>query len=339
MKYTYELASQTTEAIFNALLKAGAEKKQLLELAGFSEQQLSDDSYDKHTRLWQAGEKLLNRPDIALYIGGRNSPFERGVVGGLFICSETLGDAVKVASRYLHILVDYIDIELSTDSKYFYFKFSYSREIFSHYGLEHHSKSVLNWMRTYAGKPIKPCRVQFQFQRQYSQHLYTSAFDCHVDFEQKENMLVFPLAVQGVQRTNYSQYIRDLLLSQAQQIDSFLTKNESFLDKAEKVIKVSIHQRRTSSTDIARKLNLSQRTYHRKLSNYGVTHQQLLDRVRKEIAMSYLLEPNSCIKYITYHLGYSDFSSFSRAFKRWTGDAPSNYVSKLKKLLEANNVP
>ncbi|MBQ4827995.1 AraC family transcriptional regulator ligand-binding domain-containing protein [Alteromonas sp. MMG017] len=332
MENTYEYASQTTKAIYHAIVEVGAEPEALLKTADLTIEQVEFDDYDKHIALWQAGEALLNSPDIALLVGSKNSPFDRGIVGGVFISSKTLLDAVQAATQFLHILVDYIHVELRSDKRHFYVKFSYSKEIFHHYGLEHIALSFLNWLRIYSNKPLRPCHVQFQFPQQYCQSKYKASFGCFVEFDQSENLLVFPSTVMREERMNYSKYINTLLLKQATEIDQTQVKNESFIDRAVQAIKVCTHQRNSSSRDIANQLNVSQRTYHRKLLAEAITHQQLLDQVRKEIAISYLPDPNSSIKYIAYHLGYGDLSSFSRAFKRWTGYSPSNYIKKLKSL-------
>ena len=125
--------------------------------------------------------------------------------------------------------------------------------------------SFLNWLRIYSSRPLTPCQVQFQFPQQYSQSKYRAMFGCHVNFDQSENLLVFPFETMREGRMNYSKYINALLINQATEIDQAQTNNESFIDKAIQAIKICTHQRSSSSGDIAKQLNVSQRTYHRKL--------------------------------------------------------------------------
>lgn len=81
-----------------------------------------------------------------------------------------------------------------------------------------------------------------------------------------------------------------------------------------------------SEAAIARRTCLSQRHLHRLLAEEGTSYRALLDRARTELARSHLREGRYTIKEIAYLLGFSDAATFSRAFKRWTGDTPRRYA-------------
>ena len=74
--------------------------------------------------------------------------------------------------------------------------------------------------------------------------------------------------------------------------------------------------------DIARYLELSAGTLKRQLSGAGTTFQEVLDDTRLQLAKQYLKEPSLSLTEITFLLGYSEMSAFSRAFRRWTGKGP-----------------
>jgi AraC-like DNA-binding protein len=67
------------------------------------------------------------------------------------------------------------------------------------------------------------------------------------------------------------------------------------------------------------------KTLSRRLKVEGTSHQQLLDQLRFQLAERYLRDENLSIGEIAFLLGYSDTSSFNKAFKRWTGSAPQHY--------------
>lgn len=73
---------------------------------------------------------------------------------------------------------------------------------------------------------------------------------------------------------------------------------------------------------VARDLGYSRQTLYRRLKAEGVTYEQLLDGLRRRLALRFMREGLS-VKDAAYRLGFSDPASFSRAFKRWTGTSPS----------------
>lgn len=73
---------------------------------------------------------------------------------------------------------------------------------------------------------------------------------------------------------------------------------------------------------IARDLGYSRQTLYRRLKAEGTTYEQLLDRLRRRLALRLVREQGLSVKEAAYRLGFSDPAAFSRAFKRWTGSSP-----------------
>ena len=80
---------------------------------------------------------------------------------------------------------------------------------------------------------------------------------------------------------------------------------------------------------IASLLNMTVRTMHNKLESAGTSYQQLLDETREELAREYMERNQLSVSEIAYMLGYTDLSSFSRAFKRWTALSPRAYLKSV----------
>ena len=78
---------------------------------------------------------------------------------------------------------------------------------------------------------------------------------------------------------------------------------------------------------IASKLDTSRRSLQRSLDAEGCSYSMLLDDLLKDRALTLLASTDQDVTDIALQLGYSDGPHFSRAFRRWTGTAPSRYRS------------
>jgi AraC-like DNA-binding protein len=75
--------------------------------------------------------------------------------------------------------------------------------------------------------------------------------------------------------------------------------------------------------DVARSLGMTKRTLARRLSNEGLNFTEVLQQLRRDVAVRYLDDPKLHISNIAWLLGFNEVSAFTRAFKRWTGKTPS----------------
>ncbi|MBF5041572.1 MULTISPECIES: AraC family transcriptional regulator [Myxococcaceae] len=84
-------------------------------------------------------------------------------------------------------------------------------------------------------------------------------------------------------------------------------------------------QRLPGVAEVARALRMSPRTLQRRLADEGTSFQALVDAVREEQARLYVKESERALDEVAWLLGYSEKSTFLRAFRRWTGTTPGQY--------------
>jgi AraC-like DNA-binding protein len=84
-----------------------------------------------------------------------------------------------------------------------------------------------------------------------------------------------------------------------------------------------------SKTETARILNMTGRTLLRRLQEENTTFQEILDRLREELAYEHLRREDLSMETVAELLGFSSSSTFSRAFVRWTGQRPSEWREAL----------
>ena len=77
--------------------------------------------------------------------------------------------------------------------------------------------------------------------------------------------------------------------------------------------------------EVAQRLGMSSRTLSRRLKQEGTTFGELLDETRRELSPCYLRDASLAVYEVAFLLGYSEPSTFFRAFKRWTGETPQSW--------------
>nr|WP_281423126.1 helix-turn-helix transcriptional regulator [Paenibacillus oenotherae] len=84
-----------------------------------------------------------------------------------------------------------------------------------------------------------------------------------------------------------------------------------------------------SLKDTAKAFRMSVRNLQVKLQQENTTFQDIMNRVRRELAVGYLAKPEYNIGEVAYLLHFSEPSAFQNAFKRWTGTTPRQYRMEL----------
>ena len=147
-------------------------------------------------------------------------------------------------------------------------------------------------------------------------------FGCPLNFDQADNQLLIPVS------------IADELLAGANPElallnDQVITRRLALMDRNDIVTRVKsalmeqLPNGNVSDGSVADSLHMSVRTMHRKLTDAEHNFRSLLGEVRRELAELYILDNSLTLTEISLLLGFSEPSSFSRAFKSWTGSAPS----------------
>ena len=75
--------------------------------------------------------------------------------------------------------------------------------------------------------------------------------------------------------------------------------------------------------EVAKRLAMSTRTLARKLASEGTTFEDVIDELRRSLALHYINIPSLSLSQVAWLLGYEGSTSFTHAFRRWTGAPPS----------------
>jgi AraC-like DNA-binding protein len=186
-------------------------------------------------------------------------------------------------------------------------------------------------LQTYTEKQIPIKGINFRHRHEGDKGKYSDLFGVTPMFGCPRNEMIFESAVKNISCKHSDNYLRATLTKAvAILLDNLRSNvgNHRFADKVKSIARQQILQGVFAADSITRYLSLSPRTLQRKLSESGTSLREILADVRKEIATEMLARPGKSIKEVSYLLGYSDPTSFTRAFHQWFGVSPTEYVDR-----------
>jgi AraC-like DNA-binding protein len=120
-------------------------------------------------------------------------------------------------------------------------------------------------------------------------------------------------------------FLKTRLADQLHRLNSPISDSEEALS----CILAALPEGRPSITKIAKLMGMSERTLRRRLDEDGETFRSILERARRESAETYMRANDLTHAEIALRLGFNDQSAFSRAFKSWFNQTPSEYQAAL----------
>jgi AraC-like DNA-binding protein len=145
------------------------------------------------------------------------------------------------------------------------------------------------------------------------------AFHPHAD----TNAIAFPSSVMNQPVATANRLLFRLLGGYLDRVRA--AQRKSIVEQVEDYVRGALPSGQCSIERCAKKLGASVRTLQANLSDHGMRFSDILERQRIEMATAYLERGDMALDEVAAVLGYSEQSSFGRAFKRWTGSTPQNY--------------
>ncbi|MDB4989473.1 MAG: Transcriptional regulator, AraC family protein [Myxococcaceae bacterium] len=117
-----------------------------------------------------------------------------------------------------------------------------------------------------------------------------------------------------------------------------LPRDVSLVEHAREYLSRRLDQGDFDLGSVATLLGTSERTLRRRLRELGTGYRELIDDVRRERALTLAHEGAHNVTAIATQVGFADVTTFTRAFRRWTGSLPSSYMAEARaRTLVANS--
>lgn len=111
----------------------------------------------------------------------------------------------------------------------------------------------------------------------------------------------------------------------ADQMLSKMAQTKTVTSDVRRIIRERLSLGVPELADVAAELAMSMRTLARRLESEGTNFRELVDDVRRAVAMECVAYRDIAFSELSYQLGFSYLAVFCRAFRRWTGRTPLAY--------------
>lgn len=327
----------SSRAMLEACARLGLDTVQILEAARLDPVTLEDPDVripiEQVDAVWQKAYELSRDPDLALH-AIEVLPFGAyRVIDFLASSAPTVGAALAKVSDYFPIINDVVRLPYAVGDSVVTFAIeapSRPWTITRPYA-EYTLAAVFLRTRIATGQRFPLMRVEFSQPRPADTGEHERIFECPVVFGAETCRMVIAREVWDLRRTGGDPDLFCVLETHARMLLDRLPGPDDFVGRVRDAIEAELRGGDPGLESIARRLAMSPRTLQRRLRDRGAVFNDVLDAVRFQAAKSYLAKRDVAGTEVAYLLGFAEPSSFNRAFKRWSGQTPTEYRRRLSR--------
>ena len=270
--------------------------------------------------------KLYQKPHIGLEVGACIQPSHCGVLGYLSLSCEYLAEALQRFERFQRLLYEGNEAFTRIDGDQVTFSWPFDYGYSTRESDETLISSLVSYIRMLVGdKALNPTRIGFVHSKPEDIAPYKKMLGCDVEFDCRNTDISFPISMLTLKVEKADPALRVLLDQQANALLDVLPSGDHFEQQFYKYLLRAMQDGKPLIEEVARYMNMSSRTLHRRLQERNLVFKELLQKTRQQLAQQYLKEGRLTLSEIALLLGYSEQSAFSRAFKQWLGITPLRF--------------
>ncbi|MDD9940289.1 MAG: AraC family transcriptional regulator ligand-binding domain-containing protein [Myxococcales bacterium] len=277
-----------------------------------------------HELLESAAEKLGN-PGIGLEAGRAHRLGDAGAIDYAMRSAATVGASLNVAVRFIRLVNDALTICLRLEDGHVAVELD-SRIIMPAIAEDFILSALFHAHLRPALPRVESIQCLFRRPEPIDTAPYQDNFaPAEVRFDAHHSGFRFPAAWLQYPLETSEPKLHEILIDQAEQSLAALPSANSVTDRVRHEIGSRLSRGGVTIADAAQALQMSQRTLARRLEAEGTTFGTILDETRWTRAVRYLDDGIIGVEEVAFLLGFSQPTSFYRAFKRWTGKTPQQY--------------
>jgi AraC-like DNA-binding protein len=316
--------------ILRALEARGIDVQLLASRAGIDPSALGPEARvprEALNRLWELAVEATGDPAFGIEVSRHTAQTTFHALGYAVLASVTLKEALERIIRYRRLIGDVLDLQLVDAGD----RYRFQIDVSSHPGVPFQAVDAIaatcvrQARLLHAPRPCEPLVVMFARPAPADLVPYRRAFRTTPRFGGAVNALEYaradveerlPAGNAELARGNDEVLVRHLARLEQSRVSS----------RVEQALLDALPGGAPSKPAIARKLGMSARNLQRYLASEGTSFKQLLENARISLARDYVEAGRLSVTEIAFVLGFADTSTFSRAFKRWTGMSPREFA-------------
>ena len=270
---------------------------------------------------------LMDATDLPLRTGAAMRLDEYGALGLAFKAATTLGGSYARVERYARLWTSVVEYELRPDplGTLFILHRAGERRLGLRLSNEATLASAISLARQVSPVPVTPLQVFVRHGAPGSVDAHEAWFGCPVQFDAALDAILFSPETLAQANILGDEGISRYLVSHLDAELAEIAQDTTLVGRAKDAIAQALNEGAPRMGDIARALGLSARSFHRRLSEHGVSFQALTEETRRDLAIGLLRDDRHSLAEIAFLTGFAEQSSFTRAFKRWVGQTPASY--------------
>jgi AraC-like DNA-binding protein len=280
-------------------------------------------SYYKTDLVMAEAALLTGDPAFGLKEANYVLPAHIGPLGFSWLASTSLRTALTRLQRYTKVINEKLQMDLQSVEDELIVEIKVGQPSANEFHRDSANLAVGTKMCRYiCGDDWNPVAVTIKHPEPADASYYFSFFRCAVEFNASRNTL-------RIQSRHADERLTGSNKQLAQINDHIVVKylaalaHDDIVNRVKSTILESLGESGVTESSVANALHMSARSLHRRLTLEDTSFKKLLLEIRTELASQYINDATLSLTEISYMLGFSEVSSFSRAYRRWTGWSPS----------------
>ena len=283
--------------------------------------------WDRLERAWEAASHVIDDPCFGLKAASVWHPSYFGALGYALLASETLKIALNRMMRYHKVIVGRQILETGESGREFRVTLlsgPSEERVFAR--VDAMMSVIMGICRMNLQRELVPLSVSLRHEEPPCSEEYFRFFGTRVLFRAEVDSLSLPLPAVNEPLPGANE---ELAAMNERIMTSYLQDlgDEDIIPQVKASIIRQLPSGNVTDETVAYEFFMSSRTLQRRLKAEGTTFTRLLSEVRFDLARKYLAQGRYSMTEIAFLLGFADITSFSRAFKKWAGVSPRNFLT------------